>query len=152
MTLVVHPGSGSRNWNLDLHFNSKIKIRMRDPALRTRVLRLRSRHSTSSPFQSSFRLPASHITVHVMDILLALSCSRTPASSLKHTELCQPQEGHQLLHLACDVCQHDTHGAAYDVLYYSHCRTEGRWLTGGNLQVRTSTLSHQQCCVITCKI
>jgi hypothetical protein len=23
---------------------------------------------------------------------------------------------------------------------YSHCRTEGRWLTGVNLQVRTSTL------------
>jgi hypothetical protein len=22
---------------------------------------------------------------------------------------------------------------------YSHCRTEGRWLTGVNLQVRTST-------------
>jgi hypothetical protein len=27
---------------------------------------------------------------------------------------------------------------------YSHCRTEGRWLTGVNLQVRTSTLiSHK---------
>jgi hypothetical protein len=23
---------------------------------------------------------------------------------------------------------------------YSHCRTEGRWLTGVNLQVRTTTL------------
>jgi hypothetical protein len=23
---------------------------------------------------------------------------------------------------------------------YSHCRTEGRWLTGVNLQVRTSTM------------
>jgi hypothetical protein len=23
---------------------------------------------------------------------------------------------------------------------YSHCRTEGRWLTGVNLQVRTATL------------
>jgi hypothetical protein len=42
-----------------------------------------------------------------MDSLLAQD-SRTPASS---------QEGHQLLHLACDVCQHDTHGAPYDVLY-----------------------------------
>ncbi len=31
--------------------------------------------------------------------------------------LCQSQEEHQLQHIACDLCQHDTHGAPYDVLY-----------------------------------
>jgi hypothetical protein len=32
---------------------------------------------------------------------------------------------------------------------YSHCRTEGRWLTGVNLQVRTSTYEKQQSFPIT---
>ncbi len=53
--------------------------------------------------------------------------------------LCQSQDAHQLQHIACDVCQHDTHGASLMSYIYSHCRTEGRWLTGVNLQVRTST-------------
>jgi hypothetical protein len=30
--------------------------------------------------------------------------------------VCEPEEVHQLLHIACDVCQHGTHGALYDVL------------------------------------
>jgi hypothetical protein len=31
---------------------------------------------------------------------------------------------------------------------YSHCRTEGRWLTGVNLQVRTSTLVKMTGCFL----
>ncbi len=68
----------------------------------------------------SFRYPGAVVSCIVIHYMSWTVCWRyLVLGHLPHpgSILCQFQEEHHLQHVACNLCQHDTHGAPYDVLY-----------------------------------